>query len=198
MNKQSNNPDMTTPSRKELFEHQTSEQYKQLGKFVVEFEQVCEWLRINIILILQRNGLKNQRLIQILINNQGMTASLLIDAFDAIMTEIGDRNDPEKKTILDHISKEFRELLSERNKIVHGLWFIGYAAIDNPDFSKMAGLKGNPSKTKGMNYQHLPETAQEIEELAKRIENIRLTLVKYHANRTIDWFQSSKFNNPQS
>ena len=71
---------MVAESRQELFEYQTAEQYEQIGRFVVEFEQVCLWLQIGIIFSLHRDGLKTQRLAQILINNNFMTAAPLIEA----------------------------------------------------------------------------------------------------------------------
>ena len=104
-------------SRQELFECQTAEQYEQIGRFVVEFEQACSWLRIGIIFSLHHDGLRTQRLAQILIDNTVMTAAPLIKAYDAIMTEIGVREDPVQKEVLDQVSKEFHELTSERNKL---------------------------------------------------------------------------------
>ena len=112
---------MIEESPKELFEYQTAAQYEQIGRFVVEFEQACWWLRVGIIFSLHRDGLRNQGLTQILINNNFMTAAPLIEAYDAIMTEIGVREDPIQKEVLDQVSKEFRALMSERNKVVHGL-----------------------------------------------------------------------------
>ena len=164
---------MAVKSRQEMFEQQTAEQYEQIGRFVVEFEQICSWLRIGIIFLLQRDGLKTQRLAQILLDNKFMTAAPLIEAYDAIITEIGIREDPIQKEVLDQVSKEFHALISERNKVVHGQWFIGYARADDQDFSEIAGIKGNPSKKEGMSFQHLPTSAEEIAELVERAKSLK-------------------------
>ena len=164
---------MVEESRQELYERQTAEQYEQIGRFVVEFEQACEWLRVGIIFSLQRGGLRNQRLARILINNNFMTAKPLIEAYDAIMTEMDVREDSIQQEVMDQISDEFQALISQRNKVVHGFWFIGYASVDDKDFSKIAGFKGKPSKKEGMGFQNLPTSTEEIAELAERARSLK-------------------------
>ena len=159
-------------SRKELFERQTAEQYEQIGRFVVEFEKACAELRYGIIFLLHCDGLKTQRLAQILIDNKSMSAGPLIEAYEAITTEVGVRTDPIQKDVLEQVSKEFRKLMGERNRIVHGHWFIGYAAVGDPDFSEIGGLKGKPSKKEGMSFQHLPESVEEIADLVERASGL--------------------------
>ena len=183
---------MVAESRQELFECQTAEQYEQIGRFVVEFEQACSWLRIGIIFSLHHDGLRTQRLAQILIDNTVMTAAPLIKAYDAIMTEIGVREDPVQKEVLDQVSKEFHALTSERNKVVHGLWFIGYASVDDQDFSKISGIKGNPSKKQGMNFQHLPKRVEEIAKLVERTKNLNELLIDIHALLTLQASEQGK------
>ena len=168
---------MVVETRQQMFENQTSKQYEQIGRFVVEFEKICSWLRIGIIFLLHRDGLKTQRLAQILIDNKFMTAVPLIDAYDAIITEIGVREDPIQNEVLDQVSREFRALISERNKVVHGHWFIGYARADAQDFSQMVGIKGKPSKKEGMGFQHLPNSAEEIAELVERARSLSQLLI---------------------
>ncbi len=176
---------MTAESRYELFEQQTAEQYEQIGRFIVEFEKACSWLRIGIILALQNDGLKTQSLARILIDNKYITAMALIDTHDAIMTEIGAREDSIQREVLDQVSKEFRALILERNNVVHGEWFIGYAKADDQDFSKISGVRGNPSKKQGMNFQRLPESAEEISELVDQAKNLKELLTKIHQLLTI-------------
>ena len=171
---------MAGEARKELFERQTAEQYEQIGRFVVEFENACAALRDGIIFSLQRDGLRTQRLAQILIDNRFMTAAPLIRAHEAIMTVSGVRQDPIQMEVLDQVSKQFDELMCERNKIVHGHWFIGDASADDRDFSKIAGLKGNPSKKAGMSFQHLPTSVEEIADLVERASNLSQLLRVIH------------------
>ena len=172
---------MDEESRQELFECQTAEQFEQIGRFVVEFEQACSWLRVGIVFALQRDGLRTQSLARILTDNRSMTAAPLIQAYDAIMTETGIREDPIQKEVLDQASKEFRELMSERNKIVHGLWFIGYASADDQDFSRIGGHKGNPSKQQGMSYQALPANVDDIKCLVERTKKLGALFMAIHS-----------------
>ena len=171
---------MVAESRQELFEAQTNKQYEQIGRFVVEFEHVCWWLRNEIMFSLEHDGLKTQRLAQILLDNSYMTAAPLIEAYEAIITETGRRKDSTQKEVFDQISTQFRALIKERNKIVHGLWFIGWARADDQDFSKISGLKGNPSKKKGMAFQHLATSVEEIAELVERAKNLAELVMSVH------------------
>lgn len=179
---------MVADSRQDLFKKQTAEQYEKIGRFVVEFEKACSELRIGIIFSLHLDGLKTQRLAQILIDNKYMTAAPLIEAYEAIMTQTGVREDPIQRDVLDQVSKEFRDLIIERNNIVHGEWFIGYATSDAKDISKMAGLKGKPSKKEGMGFQYLPTSVEEISELVERARNLKDLLMVIHGLLT---FQAS-------
>ena len=176
-------------SRKELHDRQTAEQYEQIGRFVVEFEIACAEIRTGIIFLLHRDGLRTQRLAQILIDNNSMSAKPLIEAYEAITTEVGARTDPIQKDVLDQVCKEFRELTTERNRIVHAHWFIGYAAVNDPDFSKISGLKGNPSKREGMRFEHLPESVEEIADLVERASDLneRLRVLNARLIHGGDW-----------
>lgn len=176
---------MVADSRQDLFKKQTAEQCEKIGRFVVEFEQACSWLRIGIIFSLHRDGLKTQRLAQILIDNKYMTAAPLIEAYEAIMTQTGVREDPIQREVLDQVFKEFRDLIIERNNIVHGEWFIGYTTVDDQDFSKMAGIKGNPSKKEGMGFKHLPTSVEELSELVERARSLKDLLMVIHGLLTI-------------
>ena len=174
-------PGMAVESRQELHARQTAEQYEQIGRFVVEFERICAAIRLGIVFALQRDGLRNQSLAQVLINNKFMSALPLRDAHDAIMTETGARDDPIQKEVLDQASGEFHDLINVRNEIVHGHWMIGWASTDDPDFSEIGGSKGNPSKKKGMQYTRLPKSVEEISDLVERASSVGRLLSVIHS-----------------
>ena len=176
-------------SRKELHDRQTAEQYEQIGRFVVGFENACTSLRDGILFSLQIDGLRNQGLVQILTNNKFMTANPLIEAYEAIMTEVGARADLIQKKDLEQVSKEFRKLIPERNRIVHGHWFIGHAAVDDPDFSEIKGFKGNPSKESGMRSQHFHTSVEELADLVERATDLseRLMVINARLIHGGDW-----------
>ena len=172
---------MDKETRQQLRQEHAARQYEQIGRFVVHFEHVCFHLRIGITFAFVHQGLSNQRLTGILINNRFMTAAPLIEAHDAIMTEIGLRDDPVQKEVLDQVSKEFHALMAERNKIVHGLWMIGWGRSEDPDFSKIAGRIGKPSKREGMSFQQLPTSAEEIAQLVERARKLGDLVMHIHA-----------------
>ena len=176
-------------SRKELHDRQTAEQYEQIGRFVVGFENACTSLRDGILFSLQIDGLRTQGLVQILTNNKFMTAAPLIEAYEAIMTEVGARADPIQKKNLEQVSKEFRKLMGERNRIVHGHWFIGYAAVGDPDFSEIKGFKGNPSKESGMRSQHFHISVEDLADLVERASDLneRLRVLNARLIHGSDW-----------
>ena len=171
---------MTKKARQQLMQEHAANQYEQIGRFVVHFEHVCFCLRFGITFVFIDQGLRNQSLSRILIDNRFMTAGPLIEAHDAIMTEIGFRDDPVQKEVLDQVSKEFHALIEERNKVVHGLWMIGWGRADDPDISKIAGHIGRPSKREGMRYQELPKSAEEIAQLVERAQKLGDLVMHIH------------------
>ncbi|MCP5365914.1 MAG: hypothetical protein H6907_09265 [Hyphomicrobiales bacterium] len=170
-----------------LFREQTAEVYAAIGRFVVEFENACSALRFGMMQVLWADGLQSQPLGQILLDNKFMTAAPLIEMHDAIMQEIGARSDPIQAEVLNQVSLEFRSLMEERNRLVHGHWFIGYAGIDDADYSKIGGLKGKPSKKRGMTFESLPESKEEIEELADRAKELSLFLTEISSALHLQW-----------
>ena len=171
---------MNKETRQLSMQEHAARQYEQIGRFVVHFEHVCFALRFGITFVFVHQGLRNQSLSRILIDNRFMTGAPLIEAHDAIMTEIGFREDPVQKEVLDQVSKEFHALMEERNKIVHGLWMIGWGRADDPDFSKIAGHIGRPSKREGMRYQELPASAEEIAQLVERAHKLGDLVMHIH------------------
>ena len=171
---------MIKEMREQLMQEHAAKQYEQIGRFVVHFEHVCFYLRFGITFAFVDQGLRNQSLTRILIDNRSMTAGPLIEAHDAIMTEIGFRDDPVQKEVLDQVSKEFHALIEERNKVVHGLWMIGWGRSEDPDFFKMAGHIGRPSKREGMRFQELPTSAEEIAQLVERARKLGDLVMHIH------------------
>lgn len=144
------------------------EQYAAIGRFIVEFERCCGNLKFSIWQYLSSCGLKNQRLAWIMLDGKQSTASQLIGIYDAMTTELGFRENEVQKSVFDQISKSFVRLIEIRNFVAHAHWFIGYS--NSPDVApKMQGLKGNPRKKIGMDFDAVPS----FQDLKKSIQEAR-------------------------
>lgn len=97
------------------------EVYPSIGEFVVQYEKVCYNLRFEISKILEKEGLKNNKLSEILIG--GLTITPLINIFRSLILEI--KNPDEKGLkLINKVFSQIVKLAKERNKIVHSAWFV--------------------------------------------------------------------------
>lgn len=141
-----------------------AEMHRQIGRFVVGFEEACFWLRECMQSMLENDGLRTSNLASILLNNPFMTAANLRRSFESMVTEIQlTETNAEVKQMLDELSAEFKRVNCNRNAIVHSYWYIAYDGADSPPTLTIGGFRGKPSEGKGM---RLKPTAQNIEELA--------------------------------
>jgi hypothetical protein len=163
-----------------LYDKQTAEQFAAIGRFIVAFEWLCTALRWGTAWALQREGLRNQGVSNILLNNKYLTAGPLVALHDAILTEIGARKDPTQEAVFDQISKEFGCLTEVRNLYVHANWFIGWANSASRDFSEIGGYKGNPSKKSGDGIIGVPEKIGDILDKVERAETLLHLINRAH------------------
>jgi hypothetical protein len=70
------------------------------------------------------------------------------------------------------MAKEYDELASMRNNLLHGTWFVGYQSSDDPDSAEFYVRKQTATKD-GLGLLELPKTANELDELRKRCESVR-------------------------
>ena len=140
--------------RKKKRSTQTSELYANIGKSIVEFEHLCRAMQSAITFILQRQGLQNQHVTNILL--AGLTASPLQSLLESLIGELVELNDNEKK-IVKNIFSRIQKIIERRNNIAHSTWFIGYGSRATEDFSETSGFKLHKnkqgSKSKIFNYK---------------------------------------------
>ena len=148
----SNDPE----SREQRYERQTKEQYAAIGKFVVKFELVCFYLRLTMLNFLQSSGLKKQELARIVFGHQAMTANALREVYMAMTVVLYGDN-----MVLKDFLSRFQRLTKERNDIVHGTWFVGWASEDQEDFSAIRGFKDSIAKS-GAGFKTLPESVEKL------------------------------------
>lgn len=126
-----------------------AEIHQAIGEFVVSFEKICFAMETGISFILNAEGLRNQRVGDVIL--AGMTADPLASLYAAIVAETQDLV-PDDQKIVDNALKRFQKLTSIRNDIVHGMWFIGNGNDQTTDWSNTTTRKLHKNK-KGVVYK---------------------------------------------
>lgn len=112
--------------------------YANIGEFVVKFEHVCHAMHSAIIWLMHVQGLQNQRVVQILLARQ--TASPLFDTFRSLTAELVDQN-PSEQQLVNNIMSRIDSLITERNKVIHSTWYVGWGNDETEDYSITSGIK---------------------------------------------------------
>lgn len=109
------------------FEKNKKQINENIGALVVTFENLMLALKQGIKVIAEKNGIKNEDLIEILIHDAG--AQSLLKYFKCFMLSAfpNEMNDTEFAEKMETIYKEMQEAIEYRNSIVHASWNIGYA-----------------------------------------------------------------------
>lgn len=129
---------MENEERNKLYNEQTDDIYRAIGKFNVRFEQLVFYMGEGISSFLSKNGLNNQQLSNIILADQ--TAYPIKTMFGAMIFEIVDLNDNERR-IVKNILKQVQDLIDRRNDIVHCTWFVGWTSPSDNNFSDVTGRK---------------------------------------------------------
>ena len=125
------------------YKEQTEDLYAALGRFAVEFEHVCYYLRLIIMAILSKEGLSNEKVMHILLSDQ--TAEPLRALMMSLISETHKLSEIDKK-IVNKIACRVQELTKKRNDVLHGTWFIGWAHDGDEDFTNAPGVKFKKNK----------------------------------------------------
>lgn len=136
---------MSDLDRDAAWRSQTDPIYKAIGEFVVTFELLGLAMSLCIKAILERSGLRNEHVSDILL--AGITAEPLRTLLESLASETGWLRSEDKATLRDVLSR-FQKLTAERNDIVHGAWLIELSNYSShqTDFSKAMGIKFHKNK----------------------------------------------------
>ncbi len=141
-------------------------------------------MRLWVTLTLQLGGLRKQELASAVVNSDAMTAWPLLQLIQSMMTDMefySDEKDPGSKKILDRLYREIQDAIKERNKIVHGTWFVPqhYEVITDPE--RLIGFKGKTGKMGAttVSSPHTPHTlaarSDELDKLAQMVMRAAMT-----------------------
>jgi len=160
---------------KKKYEEQTEDLYAALGKFAVEFEHICNYLRLIIMAILNNEGLRNEKVMQILLAD--LTADPLRAQVMSLVAETQGLSDAEIENI-NNILNRVQNLTKTRNDVLHGTWYIGWAGVGDNEFTAAPGIKikrnkkGTAPKTfewKEKDFDELSVEAVELWSLLARL-----------------------------
>lgn len=156
------------------FDEQTEDLYAASGRFAVEFEHVCNYLRQVILAILFKEGLGNENVMQILVAD--LTAEPLRSLVLSLISETQHFSEPER-TIVNKILNPIQDLTKTRNDVLHGPWCIGWASHKDTECTVAPGIKYKENKdavaTKTFNW-----TVQDFNELTKEATTLWRLLAK--------------------
>ncbi len=133
----------------EKYQIQTRELYALLGEFLVNFQLFCFAMRNGIQVMANTGGSTIGHALESL--TAELTAYPMLRAFHSIA--MGKPNiTNEEKAVLSKIYDRAEKLIEDRNKFIHGTWFIGGRNDNMEDFSTAEGFKQRLGKQGVVNY----------------------------------------------
>jgi hypothetical protein len=93
-----------------------------IGRFAVEFEDICHTMESGVRCILVGEGLGNEKIQEVLL--AGFTAEPLRSLFHSLCYEHLKPNEEEKK-IIDTVFNKVQSLIGLRNDLLHTTWALG-------------------------------------------------------------------------
>lgn len=161
---------MTPEDRQLKWQEQTNDLYRAYGRFAVAFEHICSNIHHTIAGLLHHEGLRNRQVSNVLL--AGMTAEPLRALLIALVREVKRDLSVEDWKIFDKLMHQFQQMIGQRNDVIHSTWFIGYASVQDTDFSNASGYKhhrnkkGASVKTFDVSVSHFDSLADQAGELA--------------------------------
>jgi hypothetical protein len=163
----------------EAYHRNVKEQYEALGRFVGAFEMMVDQVRSTCILLMGPNPF-DKRLPIIAFHHGAMTAKPLFDIMRAMIAQLAKQDDlldadekPIFAGVLAQIAKDYSDLVSMRNNLLHGTWFVGSISVNDSEAATFRVRKQTSTKD-GLGLLELPTTTKELDALKNRCEEVRL------------------------
>lgn len=132
---------MVADHLKDKYSAQTADIYRALGKFIVQFEHLMYAAKVKINMLC---GLGKETALLL----EPYTARQTIDLISDLIAQRTDevKLDPEDLDLFKRLVSDLRAINTERNRVVHTVWFIGWASDKDTDFSEAHGFKFTSQK----------------------------------------------------
>jgi hypothetical protein len=154
---------MVAEHLKGKYEAQTAELYQALGKFVVKFEHLM-WAakhRINLLC-----GLSQESSLLL----EPYTPHQTIDLLNDLIRQRAEKLSltAEDQELFRALVSDLRSVTSERNKVIHTTWYIGWCSEKDTDFSEAHGHKFSSQ----MNFKAHKVNAAIFESLSSKCDSL--------------------------
>lgn len=185
---------MDDTERRAQFDRQTEEIYAAIGRFAVNFEHVCHAMETTLHQLLAVHGLQSGGLANAIL--AGLTAEPLLKIFRAAIMEVrrGEMDSTDEK-ILRNVVKRVTTLTETRNDIIHRMWFVGWAAPTDTDFSTVdgwkfkntaAGAELRPLRYTTTDFDSWSKEAQELTRIVQRMGGCLMLDRPFRLNFQVD------------
>lgn len=150
--------------------------YIFLGRFAVEFEDICHTMESGVRCILAGEGLGNEKIQEVLL--AGLTAEPLRSLFHSLCYEHLKPNE-EETSIIDTVFKKFQELIGLRNDLLHTAWALVFDISEDEPKPIGIGVKLHKKKTGSATkqFKHGIEYFEGLNKIARLTSNYVSKLV---------------------
>ena len=161
----------------------TNEQFRELGRFVQEFELMVSEIRTLCMFLMGGDHMH----VQIALNHHSMTAYALMEITIGIVGQIikNSKYDATKKRelpeLVSQIRAEYQDLAQLRNTLLHGTWYIGWTHEAQRDFSELTILRGKSSLSEGFAFAKTPQSTADLKAITARCKSHQRNINGLHA-----------------
>lgn len=152
---------------------QMEEFIMELGKFVLDFECVCDAMRYIIMFMLRSQGLENQGMEQVIIGDKA-SAELQV-LLGSLYCEIPGQDDEDKKHVKD-LLKSIKEITEKRNILLHSSWDLGSKAAAADEELYAATVRFRAKQNLGSGTEVHGFSASDIRDLSLELKRIQVLL----------------------
>ncbi|MCX5646806.1 MAG: hypothetical protein NTZ17_19335 [Phycisphaerae bacterium] len=151
--------------------------FAPLGRFVVEFENLCETTRQACVRVFEHAGLQKREIAELTF--AGLTATPLFDLYVSLTAQAFRLTRQQTEQLKD-IRKTAQELVAVRNRAIHGTWcLIDFADIEHgaPDGvlssnrRRPHGLDRDVSSLSPKQLMRLTEQAKELRDAIRNLSH---------------------------
>jgi hypothetical protein len=167
-------------TRHQRWEQQTADNFVALGRYVQAFEHLVGRARSGCSTLLG-----GTEFAQIVLGHQALTAKPMFDILRAMMitairSNIARFTPSDVKTAnscLRYLSQSVQDVISDRNTLVHGTWYIGWNGRSERDFREISMYKTKVTGD-GVRLDMPVKSVQELDQLREKCETTRTLLGK--------------------
>ncbi|MCE1181403.1 MAG: hypothetical protein LWW81_03735 [Rhodocyclales bacterium] len=171
---------------------QAEEFIMELGKFVLQFERVCDAMRFLIMFSLRSQGLKNPGIEQVIVGDKA--AAELQILLGAIYCELPEHDESDRNCVKS-LLKDFKEITEKRNILLHSSWNLGNKASDQELYAATVRFRAKQNKGSGTEVHGY--TASYIRDLSNQLKRVQVLLQRLQYCITQKGFKfSSEFEKP--